>query len=127
MDRPLYGSLWSPARWRLAVKIGATGTAIFVAVLLAVKLIAGAGERIARLSLAQVTIAKVEQGILHELIPVRATVVPLETVYIDAIDGGRVDRVLVEAGDMVQKGQPMIELSNTNLALQVIQQGSQLN
>ena len=40
---------------------------------------------------------------------------------------GRVDRVLVEAGDMVQEGQPMIELSNTNLALQVIQQESQLN
>ncbi len=39
----------------------------------------------------------------------------------------RVDRVLVEAGDMVQEGQPLIELSNTNLALQVIQQESQLN
>jgi HlyD family secretion protein len=40
---------------------------------------------------------------------------------------GRVDRVLVEAGDRVQQGQPMIEVSNTNLALQVIQQESQLN
>jgi HlyD family secretion protein len=38
-----------------------------------------------------------------------------------------VDRVLVEAGDVVQEGQPMIELSNSNLALQVIQQESQLN
>ncbi len=47
--------------------------------------------------------------------------------YIDAIDGGRIDRVLVEAGDRVQRGQPLIELSNTNLALSVIQQESQLN
>jgi HlyD family secretion protein len=38
-----------------------------------------------------------------------------------------VDRVLVEAGDLVQQGQPIIELSNTNLALSVIQQESQLN
>jgi HlyD family secretion protein len=53
--------------------------------------------------------------------------VPRETVYVDATDGGLVDRVLVEAGDMVQEGQPMIVLSNTNLALQVIQQESQLN
>ncbi len=53
--------------------------------------------------------------------------VPRETVYVDAIDGGRVDRVLVEAGDMVHEGQPLIELSNTNLALQVIQEESQLN
>jgi hypothetical protein len=47
--------------------------------------------------------------------------------YIDAIDGGRIDWVLVEPGDVVQQGQPMIELSNTNLSLQVIQQASQLN
>src|SRR5437660_416207 len=50
-----------------------------------------------------------------------------ESVYVDAIDGGRVDRVLVEPGDMVQEGQPLVELSNTNLALQVIQEESQLN
>ena len=73
------------------------------------------------------TIATVERGVFHDLIPLRASVVPRETVYVDAIDGGRVDRVLVEAGDMVQEGQPLIELSNTNLALQVIQQESQLN
>jgi len=74
-----------------------------------------------------VTLAKVEQGIFHDLIPLRANVVPRETVYVDAIDGGRVDRVLVEAGDLVQQGQPIIELSNTNLALSVIQQEAQLN
>ena len=59
--------------------------------------------------------------------PLRARVEPRETVYIDAIDGGRIDRVLVEPGDRVQQGQPLIELSNTNLALSVIQQESQLN
>jgi HlyD family secretion protein len=69
----------------------------------------------------------VEQGIFHDLIPLRAQVEPRETLFIDAIDGGRVDRVLVEPGDRVQQGQPLIELSNTNLALSVIQQESQLN
>jgi HlyD family secretion protein len=72
-------------------------------------------------------VATVEKGIFHDLIPLRASVVPRETVYVDAIDGGRVDRVLVEPGDMVRAGQPMLELSNTNLALQVIQQESQIN
>jgi HlyD family secretion protein len=80
-----------------------------------------------RLPLTQATFAHVEQGIFHDLIPLRASVVPRETVYVDAIDGGRVDRVLVEPGDIVQQGQPIIELSNTNLALSVIQQESQLN
>ena len=75
----------------------------------------------------RLTVSTVEQGIFHDLIPLRARVEPRETVYIDAIDGGRVDRVLVEPGDRVQQGQPLIELSNTNLALSVIQQESQLN
>src|SRR5437660_9556216 len=63
----------------------------------------------------------------HDLTPLRDNVVLRETVYVVAIDGRRVDRVSVEDGDMVQEDQPMIELSNTNLALQVIQQESQLN
>jgi len=90
-------------------------------------LFAGGGVRTLRLPVQQVTIRTVERGVFHDLIPLHATVVPRETVYVDAIDGGRVDRVLVEPGDMVQEGQPLVELSNTNLALQVIQEESQLN
>jgi HlyD family secretion protein len=127
MDRLISRSQWPPGRWPSGVKIGAAGVAIVVVILIAVKLIAGASERTLRLPMEQVTHARVERGTFHDLIPLRANVVPRETVYVDAIDGGRVDRVLVEAGDMVQAGQPLIELSNTNLALQVIQQESQLN
>jgi HlyD family secretion protein len=60
-------------------------------------------------------------------VAVRASVVPRDTIYIDAVDGGRVERVLAEPGDLVQAGTPIIELSNTNLALSVIQEESQLN
>jgi HlyD family secretion protein len=127
MDRQIHHNPWSPKRWPLGAKIGIAATVIVAVVLLAVKLIAGAGTRTLRVPLAQVTIATVEDGVFHDLIPLHANVVPRETVYVDATDGGRVDRVLVEAGDMVQEGQPMIELSNTNLALQVIQEESQLN
>jgi multidrug efflux pump subunit AcrA (membrane-fusion protein) len=41
MDRSIYRSQWSPARWRLGVKIRAAGGAIFVVISLAVKLTAG--------------------------------------------------------------------------------------
>src|SRR5258708_4676487 len=126
-DRKIHHKPWSPARWPLGVKAGLAATAIVLAVLLAVKFIAGSGVRTLRLPLGEVTLAKAALDTLHDLIPLRANVVPRESVYVDAIDGGRVDRVLVEAGDVVQEGQPMIELSNTNLALQVIQQESQLN
>jgi HlyD family secretion protein len=127
MDRRLQHKRWALAGWPLAVRIGLVATAAVVVVLIAVRLIAGSGTRTLRVPTEQLTIAGVEQGVFHDLIPLHANVVPRETVYIDAIDGGRIERVLVQAGDVVQEGQPLIELSNTNLALQVIQQESQLN
>jgi HlyD family secretion protein len=127
MDRQIRRNPWSPRRWPIGAKVGAAAILIVVVVLLAVKLIAGVGVRTLRVPFEQVTIATVERGVFHDLIPLRANAVPRETVYVDAIDGGRVDRVLVEAGDMVQEGQPLIELSNTNLALQVIQEEAQIN
>jgi HlyD family secretion protein len=127
MDRQIRQSPWSPRRWPIGAKVGAVAILMVAVVLVAVKLIAGAGVRTLRVPFEQVTVTKVERGVFHDLIPLRANVVPRETVYVDAIDGGRVDRVLVEAGDMVHEGQPLIELSNTNLALQIIQQESQLN
>lgn len=80
-----------------------------------------------RVPVTELTFAMAERGVLDDLIPFRGEVVPRETIYIDAIDGGRVNAVLVQLGDVVQQGQPMLELSNTNLSLQVIQQESQLN
>ena len=127
MDRRLRPNRWALSRWPLAARIGLVVTAAVIVVLITVRLIAGSGTRTLRVPMAQVTIAEVEQGVFHDLIPLRANVVPRQTVYIDAIDGGRVERVLVQAGDLVQQGQALIELSNTNLALQVIQQESQLN
>lgn len=127
MDRKIPPPLWSFTRWPIGARIALTIAAVACVILVAVKLIVGTGVRTLRLPMEQATFARVEQGVFHDLIPLRANVVPRETVYVDAIDGGRVDRVLVEPGDLVQQGQPIIELSNTNLALSVIQQESQLN
>jgi HlyD family secretion protein len=127
MDRKIRPSRWDLRSWPLAARVALACAAVVLTVLVALKLTAGAGVRTIRVPAQQVTVARVEQGIFRDLIPLRANVVPRETVYVDAVDGGRVDRVLVEAGDLVQQGQPIIELSNTNLALSVIQQESQLN
>jgi HlyD family secretion protein len=127
MDRKVRRNRWSPASWPLAAKAGAAGGALLLLALLLIKLIGGMGTRTLRLPQAQASFAIVQRGIFHDLIPLRASVVPRETLYLDAIDGGRVDRVMAEPGDFVEQGQPMVELSNTNLALSVIQQESQLN
>jgi len=68
----------------------------------------------------RIRIAEVSNGVYEDYIPLRATVEPERTVYLDAIDGGRVEAILVEEGTIVEVGQPLIELSNTSLQLDVI-------
>lgn len=68
----------------------------------------------------RIRIAEVTEGAFEDFIPLRASVEPERTVYLDAIEGGRVEDVLVEEGTMVEEGQPLIELSNTSLQLDVI-------
>ncbi len=64
--------------------------------------------------------AVVSNGMFEDYIPLRASVEPERTVYLDAIEGGRVERILVEEGAFVEEGQPLIDLSNTSLQLDVI-------
>ena len=62
----------------------------------------------------------VQTGAYEDYIPLRGTVEPERTVYLDAVEGGRVERVLVDDGAFVEEGQPILELSNTSLQLDVI-------
>jgi HlyD family secretion protein len=62
----------------------------------------------------------VEIGVYEDYIPLRATVEPERTVFLDAVEGGRVENILVEDGTYVEEGQPILELSNTSLQLDVI-------
>lgn len=55
----------------------------------------------------------------QEVIPVRATVLPSRSVFLDAIEGGRVERVYTEDGAVLKEGDLIVELSNSNLQLTV--------
>jgi HlyD family secretion protein len=125
MDTPVEQRFWQ--KWPLAARVGGAVAGITLFIFAALALIIGDSVRTLRVPAAQLTVATVEQGMFHDLIPFRAKVVPRDTVYLDAIEGGRVERVLVEPGEVVTAGQRLIEFGNTNLQLQVIQQESQLN
>jgi HlyD family secretion protein len=68
----------------------------------------------------RVTVSTVEKGRFDDFLPLRARVTPLVTVYLDAVEGGRVEKVLVEDGAMVAKGQMLAELSNSDLQFNVL-------
>ena len=68
----------------------------------------------------QLTISPVSRGIFEDFIPVRARVTPAKTLFLDAIEGGRVERILVEDGAMLQAGDLIVEMSNASLQLNVL-------
>jgi len=68
----------------------------------------------------RITVSTVTSGTFEDFIPLRGRLVPRSTVYLDAIEGGRVEQVLVEDGVLVEAGEPIAILSNTNLQLVVL-------
>ncbi len=68
----------------------------------------------------RVTVSTVTRGTFDDFIPLRARVTPLLTVYIDAVEGGRVEKMLVEDGASVVAGQPIAVLSNAELQLSTL-------
>src|SRR5210317_589651 len=56
----------------------------------------------------RVTIYTVNEGAFNEYITVTGTIVPIKTVYLDAIEGGRVEQVYLEAGTMVNSGDKIL-------------------
>jgi len=73
-----------------------------------------------------VTISTVSQGAFIDALSLRGQVVPKTTIYLDSIAGGQVEQRLVEQGDFVEKGQPLVRLSNTNLQLDVMSREAQV-
>jgi len=68
----------------------------------------------------RLSLSKVHQGIFEDFIPVRGRVIPSKTLYLDAIEGGRVEKVWVEDGVALEAGQLIVELSNASLQLSVL-------
>ena len=90
-------------------------------------IIAGTSARSLTIANDAVTIGTVRRGAFNDYVPIRGNVTPLRTVYLDAIEGGRVEKMLVEEGATVTQGQPILELSNTALQLDVISREAQVS
>jgi HlyD family secretion protein len=72
----------------------------------------------------RITISEVKNGTFQEFIPVNGVVLPITTIYLDALEGGRVEEKYVEDGAIMKKDQPILRLSNTDLALNLLSQQS---
>ncbi len=68
----------------------------------------------------RLTISTVTRGRFDDFLPLRARVEPSVTVYLDAVEGGRVEQRMVEDGAVVAQGQLLAVLSNSDLQLNVL-------
>ncbi|GAB2972677.1 efflux RND transporter periplasmic adaptor subunit [Mucilaginibacter puniceus] len=74
----------------------------------------------------RITISEVTKGPFREYIPVNGVVLPITTIYLDALEGGRVEQRFVEDGANMKKGEPILKLSNTDLELSLASQENQV-
>lgn len=120
MDRKIEKKRWTPKRiiW-LSVGV------ICIAVIL-YGFIFGDHRAKLNVDLERITISTVSRGPFQEFIPVRGNVVPIRTIYLDAVEGGRVEKIFVEEGNMVREGDPILRLSNPSLELSVMNQEANL-
>lgn len=89
------------------------GGMLFIAVL--AKVIFGNNSSAYRTDAERLTVSTVEEGFFNDYITVIGQVEPISTIYLDAEEGGRVDKLLIEEGAMVKKGEVILRLENRQL------------
>lgn len=72
------------------------------------------------------TISIVEEGEFNDYIRVVGQVIPNHIIYLDAIEGGRVEERLIEEGAQVKAGDIIIRLSNPLLNIGILQSEADL-
>jgi HlyD family secretion protein len=74
----------------------------------------------------KITISEVKMGQFKEYIPQTGIVEPSRTVYLDAIEGGNIRNIVRESGAILKKGDVILELTNLNREISVLDQESNL-
>ncbi|MBL7700450.1 MAG: efflux RND transporter periplasmic adaptor subunit [Chitinophagaceae bacterium] len=120
MDRIIKKKKWSGKR---IMMIG--GSALIV-LLIVLSFYFTSGKSRLNVNTERITISEIKKGPFKDNIPVNGVVLPLTSIYLDAIEGGRVEEKFVEDGAVMKRGQPILRLSNTDLELNLVQQETQV-
>ncbi len=120
MDRKIEKKKWTPKKFVLLAAIG-----LFVFFILYNLVISESGSRL-NVDLERITISTVQLGEFLEFIPVSGTVIPLRTIYLDAIEGGRVQKIHIEDGSFIEQGDTILTLTNNTLQLDVFNREAQI-
>ena len=104
-------------RWRKLAPWGAGAAVLAAAGAAYLALSPGAGAK--AVDSARVEISEVRRAPFHDFMPARGEVAPLQTVFIDAVEGGQVAQLPASDGQLVQAGALLAVLSNPQLQREV--------
>jgi len=120
MDRKIEKKRWTLKRMATFALCGA------IAASLAYMVISATGESRLNVKAEQITISEITEGDFQEFIAIRGSVMPENTIFLDAETGGRVEEIYIEAGAIVKKGDKIVKLGNTNLLLDIMYREAEL-
>ena len=121
VDRAIDKKTFTPKRIAIGVvvllAVGALGYAVWST---------ATGGQALNVDREKLTVSTVEQGPFQEFIAVTGSVIPERTVFLDAVEGGRIEEVFVQEGAMIDEGQRILRLSNNDLRLRLLDSQAQL-
>lgn len=120
MDRVIQKKKWTTKRILTIAGIAA------IVLLIAGSIYFTSGGNKLNVDTERITISEVTKGKFQENIPVNGVVLPQTTIYLDAVEGGRVEEKYVDDGAMMKKGEPILRLSNTDLMMNMMTQQNQV-
>lgn len=79
-----------------------------------------------RIEKEKITVATVIKGVFNDYITNNGIAAPISTIFLDAYEGGKVEKILMEEGSMLRKGDVIIKLSNNDINLNILNSEAQL-
>lgn len=90
------------------------------------KVVLGSSGSVYRAEKDKLTISTVEDGLFNDYITVIGQVEPISTIYLDVEEGGKVEEIYIEEGEMVKKGDVILKLKNDDLNTQIMNSESNM-
>jgi HlyD family secretion protein len=109
--------------WRGVLKIIELSLSLILIILLAayfLQIRIGKKDEVQTVERSSLTIGEVRPGTYRDELLIEATVQPLQTVYLDFLEAGRVEKKFVEIGSIVREGDPMLQLVNPTLTMEIM-------
>ena len=120
MDRVLEKKRWTPK------KIGIIAGAAAVLSFLLYSVIFADHKSSLNVKSDRLTLGQVSTGTFEEFIAIDGSVEPYKSVFLDIVEGGRVEKLFTDDGRKVEKGDTIIKLTNSTLQVDFMNRESQL-